>query len=153
MKIARISEPALRPMAAPLRSRSSGPISTSNKRPKQIYICPLAGGIAGADHQRRHEQSAAALDAGFEAHRVRLGSRRVIADLDHERRRLRPEAVTNLATGASGVIVSPDGKNIVFTSDVYPGCADDACNKSKLEAEKEQGQGTHLHIVALSALE
>ena len=38
--------------------------------------------------------------------------------------------VTSISTGADGAIWSPDGKNIVFTSDVYPGCSDDACNKS-----------------------
>ena len=44
--------------------------------------------------------------------------------------------VTNLSTEASGVMVSPDGKFLLFTSDVYPDCADDACNQKRLEAEK-----------------
>ena len=34
------------------------------------------------------------------------------------------------------MLFSPDGKRLVFTSEVYPECADDACNKQKLEAEK-----------------
>ena len=45
--------------------------------------------------------------------------------------------VTNLSTEADGHIFSPDGKNLVFTSSVYPECgADDACNKKLLDAEK-----------------
>ena len=45
--------------------------------------------------------------------------------------------VTNLSTEADGQIFSPDGKNLVFTSAVYPECgADDACNKKMLDAEK-----------------
>ena len=45
--------------------------------------------------------------------------------------------ITNLASEASGVLVSADGKLLVFTSDVYPECgADDACNKQKLDQEK-----------------
>jgi dipeptidyl aminopeptidase/acylaminoacyl peptidase len=42
-----------------------------------------------------------------------------------------PHQVTNISTGADGAIWSPDGKNIVFTSDVYPDCKDDACNKQR----------------------
>ena len=45
--------------------------------------------------------------------------------------------VTNLSTEADGVLFSPDGKNLLFTSEVYPECgADDACNKRNLDAEK-----------------
>ncbi len=49
-----------------------------------------------------------------------------------------PKQITNLATEADGVLFSPDGKNLVFTSEVYPECgADDACNKQNLDAEKD----------------
>jgi len=49
----------------------------------------------------------------------------------------KPHQVTNLATGADGAIWSPDGKNIVFVSAVYPDCADDACNKQRDEELKK----------------
>ena len=39
--------------------------------------------------------------------------------------------MTNISTGADGAIWSPDGKNIVFVSAVYPDCKDDACNKQR----------------------
>ncbi len=42
---------------------------------------------------------------------------------------------TSLSTEASGVLVSPDGKHIVFQSSVYPDCPDDACNDAKAKAE------------------
>jgi len=42
-----------------------------------------------------------------------------------------PHQVTNISTGADGAIWSPDGKNIVFVSTVYPDCKDDACNKQR----------------------
>ncbi len=49
--------------------------------------------------------------------------------------------LTSIATGADGELWSPDGKNIVFTSDVYPECdgtpaAEEACNAKKLEEVK-----------------
>ncbi len=43
----------------------------------------------------------------------------------------KPHQVTNISTGADGATWSPDGKNIVFVSPVYPDCKDDACNKQR----------------------
>ena len=43
----------------------------------------------------------------------------------------KPRQVTTISTGADGAIWSPDGKNIVFVSAVYPDCKDDACNKQR----------------------
>jgi dipeptidyl aminopeptidase/acylaminoacyl peptidase len=48
----------------------------------------------------------------------------------------RPHQVTNISTGADGAIWSPDGKNIIFVSAVYPDCKDDACNKQRDEELK-----------------
>ncbi|MEO5720678.1 MAG: S9 family peptidase [Chthoniobacterales bacterium] len=45
--------------------------------------------------------------------------------------------LTDISTGADGGIWSPDGKNIVFVSAVYPECKDDACNKKRDEALKK----------------
>ncbi len=51
---------------------------------------------------------------------------------------------TSMATEAGGELWSPDGKNILFTSDVYPGCDGDAgaereCNAKKVK-EAEQSK-------------
>jgi dipeptidyl aminopeptidase/acylaminoacyl peptidase len=44
---------------------------------------------------------------------------------------------STLSTGASGVIWSPTGQHMAFASSVFPDCADDDCNKAKME-EKEK---------------
>lgn len=44
-----------------------------------------------------------------------------------------PHQVTSISTGADGAIWSPDGKNIVFLSSVYPEAKDDAENKRRDE--------------------
>jgi len=49
----------------------------------------------------------------------------------------KPHQVTGISTGADGGIWSPDGKNIVFVSAVYPECKDDACNKQRDEELKK----------------
>ncbi|HQR40773.1 MAG TPA: S9 family peptidase, partial [Blastocatellia bacterium] len=56
--------------------------------------------------------------------------------------------VTSISTGASGQVWSPDGRSLLFASDVYPECADDACNKARadaVEASKVKAKiATHL---------
>ncbi len=49
----------------------------------------------------------------------------------------KPHQVTSISTGADGAIWSPDGKNIVFVSSVFPDCKDDACNKQRDEELKK----------------
>src|SRR5436309_7063387 len=49
----------------------------------------------------------------------------------------KPHQLTSFSTGADGGIWSPDGKNIVFVSAVYPDCKDDACNKQRDEELKK----------------
>jgi dipeptidyl aminopeptidase/acylaminoacyl peptidase len=46
--------------------------------------------------------------------------------------------LTSIATEAGGELWSPDGKNILFTSDVYPECnGDEACNAKKLKEAQD----------------
>jgi dipeptidyl aminopeptidase/acylaminoacyl peptidase len=49
----------------------------------------------------------------------------------------KPHQVTEISTGADGGIWSPDGKEIVFVSAVYPDCKEDACNKQRDEELKK----------------
>ena len=49
----------------------------------------------------------------------------------------KPHQVTSISTGADGALWSPDGKNIVFVSEVYPDCKDDACNNQRDEELKK----------------
>ncbi len=49
----------------------------------------------------------------------------------------KPHQLTSISTGADGGIWSPDGKNIVFVSAVYPDCKSDACNKQRDEKLKK----------------
>jgi dipeptidyl aminopeptidase/acylaminoacyl peptidase len=62
-----------------------------------------------------------------------------MCDFDPEAGQLvrKPRQVTSISTGADGAIWSPDGKNIVFVSAVYPECKDDACNKQRDEELKK----------------
>src|SRR5882724_283162 len=62
-----------------------------------------------------------------------------MCDFDPEADQLigKPHQVTSISTGADGAIWSPDGKNIVFVSAVYPDCKDETCNKQRDEELKK----------------
>ena len=47
--------------------------------------------------------------------------------------------MTDISTGASGIVWSHDGSKMLFVSSVYPECATDECNKQK-EDEKENSK-------------
>src|SRR5260370_9655126 len=71
------------------------------------------------------------------------GSQIWIADFDSANGTVRGvNKLTSIATEASGELCSPDGKNILFTSDVYPECdgvpeAEASCNPKKLKEAEE----------------
>ena len=49
----------------------------------------------------------------------------------------RPHPLTAISTGADGAVWSPDGKNVVFVSAVYPDAGDDTANRERDEALKK----------------
>jgi dipeptidyl aminopeptidase/acylaminoacyl peptidase len=54
------------------------------------------------------------------------------------------DQITKISTSAAAPVWSPDGKWLAFTSDVYPDCNDDACNKRKDEAAENSKVKAHV---------
>ncbi|MFN7998895.1 MAG: S9 family peptidase [Bryobacteraceae bacterium] len=137
LQLARLSDPQISPDGRTVAFTAQTVDVANNKRITQIYVVPLAGGTPraitqGPDSNERPRWMPDSKRIAFISSRGGL-SQVWLMDADGSN----PTQVTNLSTEAGGVLPSPDGKNLVFTSDVFPECgADDACNKRELDAEK-----------------
>lgn len=136
MKIARISEPQLSPDGKTVAFTVQTVNLEQNTKPKQIYVVPTMGGAplqitTQGDDNERPQWSPDSKRIVFISNR---GGSAQVWSMNADG--TEPKQITNLSTEAGGVLVSPDGKKLIFTSEVYPDCPDDACNKTRLEAEK-----------------
>ena len=133
MQLARISDPQISPDGRWVAFSTQTIDPDKNTKPKQVWVVPLAGGEPRkiADSAERPRWSPDSKKIAFVSDRN--GSSQIwMMDADGAN----AKQITNLSTEAGGVLYSHDGKNLVFTSDVFPDCgADDACNKKKLDAE------------------
>jgi dipeptidyl aminopeptidase/acylaminoacyl peptidase len=106
-----------------------------NKKPQQIWVVPLMGGAPSLITHDGDNNSRARWtpDSKRIAYISDRGGSSQIWMMDPDG--ANAKQITTLSTEADGVLVSPDGKNLLFTSDVYPDCPDEACNKKNLDEE------------------
>ncbi|MBA2623520.1 MAG: S9 family peptidase [Chthoniobacterales bacterium] len=142
MKLKRLSEPAPSPDGKWVVFAMQDVDLEANAKKSHLWIVPAAGGEARRLNLTENEEER----PRFSPDGARLIWTSKATDptqiwmskfspesggLDGE-----PRQLTNVSTGADGGIWSPDGKNIVFVSAVYPDCKDDACNKQRDEELK-----------------
>ena len=118
LQIARISEPQLSPDGKTVAFTVQTIDVAQNTKPKQIYVVPTTGGAPhqittqGTDNERPQWTPDSSRIVFISD---RGGSAQVWAmNADGSQAR----QVPNLSTEAGGVLVSPDGKKLLFTSNV-----------------------------------
>ncbi|MSP59889.1 MAG: S9 family peptidase [Myxococcales bacterium] len=116
--------------------------TVENRKTSAVWLAPLAGGDArqitvGKKHDDDPRFSPDGRRLAFASDRD--GAPQIyLLHLDGGE----PRQLTRLSTGVGGILWSPDGRFLLFASEVFPDCADDACNKERAERmEKSKVSG------------
>ncbi len=147
MSLKRVGEPAPSPDGKWVAFSAVEVNLTENKKTPHLWVVPLPflGARIGTSSREAKQISQDA--AGEDRPRwspdgkqlafisAKEGGAQVwVADFDPATVALRtPRKLSNISTEAAGELWSPDGKWILFTSEVYPDCPDDACNRQRDE--------------------
>jgi dipeptidyl aminopeptidase/acylaminoacyl peptidase len=137
MALKRVGDPAPSPDGKWVAFSSVEVNLEANTRTPHIWMVPVAGGEARQITKGKGEQRPRWSPDG--KHFLYLMDGQVhVFDFDSASGQASGgKQVTHISTGADGEVWSPDGKHILFVSEVYPDCADDACNKARDEAKEK----------------
>lgn len=135
MRVKRVSDPQLSPDGRTLAFAAQSVDLAANKKITQIYTVSIDGGVPRAltteGSNDRPRWSPDSKKIAFVS--TRGGASQIwMMNADGGAQ----TQVTKIATEASGVTFFPDGKRLLFLSEVYPDCADEACNAKQLKEEE-----------------
>jgi Tol biopolymer transport system component len=133
LKVRRVGDAQLSPDGRNIAFTIGDVNFDANRIVTHIYVMPAGGG--NIKQLTREDSSASSPRWSPDGKKIAYvtGSQVWLMDDDGDDQ----EQVTKISTGASGPVWSPDGKSIAFTSDVYPDCTNDDCNRRKDEAAEK----------------
>jgi dipeptidyl aminopeptidase/acylaminoacyl peptidase len=133
LKVRRVGDPQISPKGDLVAYTITEINKDANHGVTQIYVVPLGG---GAPRQLTNdEHSSASPRWSPDGSKLAFISARDGEDqiwtIDVASGALKK--ITGISTGAGDPVWAPDGEWLAFTSDVYPECKTDACNKERAE--------------------
>jgi len=143
LKVRRVNDPQLSPDGRHVAFTIGDVSFADNRVVNQIYVTPAGGGELKRLTDGKSSSSAPRWSPDGKKLAFITGGQLWIMDSDDGGDK---EQITKISTSAAAPVWSPDGKWIAFTSDVYPDCKDDECNKKR--DEQAEGSKVKAHIVS-----
>ncbi|MBA3568483.1 MAG: S9 family peptidase [Pyrinomonadaceae bacterium] len=141
LKVRRVGDPQVSPDGKSLAFAIGDVNFDANRTVTHIYVMPLASG-AEIKRLTSGDSSASGPRWSPDGRKIAYVTGGQIWVMDHDGDD--KEQVTKISTGASGPVWSPDGKSIAFTSEVYPECTNEDCNRQKEEQAAKSKVKAHL---------
>ncbi len=135
LQVRRVGDPQLSPDGRWIAYQISDPDQTANRSRTHIYLISVDGGEAV--QLTTGDSSASSPRWSPDGTRIAFVRGGQILTMDAKGGNIKK--VTSISTGAGDPVWSPDGRMLAFVSDIYPDCADEACNQ-KRDAEAEQNK-------------
>ncbi len=140
LKVRRVADPQVAPDGKSVAFTIGDVNFDGNRAVNQIYLVSLAGGEIKQLTSGDKSSSAPRWSPDGKKIAYVTGSQIWVMDHDGDDKK----QVTTISTGAGGPVWSPEGSWIAFTSEVYPECKDDDCNKQKDEAADKSKVKAHI---------
>src|SRR6185436_19910287 len=140
LRVRRVGDPQVSPDGKRIAFTIGDVNFDLNKVITQIYVMPAEGG--GMKQLTNGATSATAPRWSPDGKRIAYitGGQIWTMEPDGDNK----DQVTKISTNAAAPVWSPDGKWLAFTSEVYPDCGDDGCNKKKDEAAEKSKVKAHI---------
>jgi len=140
LKVRRVADPQISPDGTHVAFVVGDVNYEANRVVNQIYVMTLTGGQVKQLTNAQSSSSAPRWSPDGKRIAFVTGSQVWTMESDGDNK----DQVTKISTGAAAPVWSPDGKWIAFSSEVYPDCNDDDCNKKKDEQAEASKVKAHM---------